>query len=172
MGARLSANLAANASKYDVLVDSVVLVDPPGMTKRSLYKLLKDFAGENPNQAAYNKLAPKTEAQKESGDEGIIDMLKFFISLARQGTRANYISYTRAMARADLPDDMMMALGTQPDLKITMIYGTASRISNPDTIMDTYHRLSQDMRDRVRLKFCLVTLTQWELVARSGWVGI
>ena len=150
MGARIAASLAANASKYGIDIDSLVLIDPPGMKERSLVRLTKDFVGENPNLMRYNELS---HDPRYTENDTITDTIKFFASLARQGFDANFLSYTRAMAKGNLADDMMMALGSQESLKITLIYGTESRISNPEEIMKIYkQQLSQLMRQRIRLK--------------------
>ena len=150
MGARIAASLAANASKYGIEIDSLVLIDPPGMKDRSLPRLTMDFVGENPNLMRYNALS---KDPRYTDSDTIMDTIKFFASLARQGFDTNFLSYTRAMANGNLADDMMMALGSQESLKITLIYGTESRISNPEEIMKLYkQQLSQVMRQRIRLK--------------------
>jgi pimeloyl-ACP methyl ester carboxylesterase len=154
MGARLAVSLAANAKEFDITVGSLVIVDPPGMTDRSLPKLTKDFVGENPNLARYNEIITSQKpADTDKNEEGVLDMLKYFAGLAKHGLRTNFVSYTKAMARDDLPDDLIRALSTQEDLKVTFIFGTASNISNPDKILQMYNELfSTETQKRVRLK--------------------
>lgn len=150
MGARIAASLAANASRHGIEIDSLILIDPPGMTDRSLTRLTKDFVGENPNLMRYNELS---HDPRYTENDTIMDTIKFFASLARQGFDTNFLSYTRAMAKGNLADDMMMALGSQERLRITLIYGTESRISSPEAIMNLYRQqLSQVMRQRIRLE--------------------
>lgn len=150
MGARIAASLAANASRYGIDIDSLILIDPPGMEDRSLARLTKDFVGENPNLMRYNELS---NDPRYTENDTIVDTIKFFASLARQGFDTNFLSFPRAMAKGNLVDDMMMALGSQERLRITLIYGTESRISNPEAIMKLYkQQLSQVMRQRIRLK--------------------
>lgn len=149
MGGRLAASLAANASSYGIEVGHLVLIDPPGMSDRGLVKLTRDFVSENPNLARYNEL---TRDPRYSGSDSLLDTMKFFVTLARQGFDANFISYTKAMAKGNLVTDIMTALGSQPDLLVTWIYGDASHISNPSEVMRTYHLLPKNLQRRVRLQ--------------------
>lgn len=156
MGARLAASMTANAKEIGIEVNSLIIVDSPGMKDRTRRELLGDFAKEAPNMQRYNeiinshKIALGNEIEQE---ETIIDMLKYYASLAKHGFRTNFIGYTDAMRRPDLPQDIAKALETQPNLKLTLIFGTKSNISNPEKVIEMYQTLFDDeTKKRIRLR--------------------
>lgn len=158
MGARLAVAMAALAAYHKIKVGSLVIVDPPGMSDKKLLELGKDFGGEAANMNRYAELThEKDENEPQNPVIAFIKFAKetasFYANLAKTGARTNFWSYTNAMKRGTLPEDLAFALETQPNMQVTFIYGTASNISSPESIMQMYQEeLDDKWRKRVRLK--------------------
>jgi pimeloyl-ACP methyl ester carboxylesterase len=152
MGARIAASLFAHAAEHGITVDTVVLLDPPGLTDRTLRDMANRFAiQEGANQPEYQKLSTDPfQASKEPG--GPLDPVKHFGKLAKKDLRANFWSYVKSMARGTAPSDIMAGLDSQPDAKVVLITGGASAIADRESANETHHDIQEAFPGRIRSK--------------------
>ena len=152
MGARIAASLFAHAAKHGITVDTVVLLDPPGLSDRTLRDMAHRFAiQEGANQPEYQKLSTDpSQASQEQG--GALDPVKHFGKLAKKDLRANFWSYVKSMARGTAPSDIVTGLESQPNANVVLITGGASAIADRDSVNETYHDIEEAFPGRIRSK--------------------
>lgn len=152
MGARTAASLFAHAAEHDISVGTVVLLDPPGLTDRTLREMFDRFVmQEGANQPEYKKLSIE-DFTISKGPDSLADPVKHFGKLALKDARANFWSYVKAMTRGTAPADIMDGLESQPDAKVVLITGGASGIADRDSTNETYTLISDNFPGRIRHK--------------------
>lgn len=141
--------VAADASEFGIKVNNLIVFEPPGFADRSLAEMYKHVLIDEgiKNLPAYTKLA-KDERGKESIDSRL-DTIKLFTRLAITDIRGNAVSYPKGLGKETGLEDLIRALETQPELKLTIISGGSSAIAPRDNINAAYETLAEDYPGQV-----------------------
>jgi pimeloyl-ACP methyl ester carboxylesterase len=151
MGARTAMAVAAHAAEFGIKVKNLVLIEPPGLTERSWGGLVRRFLV---NEGMVNAPQYVKTVHDERGLESLdspIDALKNFVKLLKTDVRGNAVAYPKGLGQETALEDLIQALETQPDMKMTMLSGGASEIAPRDDVNETYQVLDENYPGRAGL---------------------
>lgn len=134
MGAETAAAMAAHASKHDIEVENLFVMEAPRITTHKPIKLARDFMSDAGN-LKFTWKHPIDPVLREVG--------KLKPSLPK-GT----MSYGRAMTAGGLTNDLRAAIESQPNMRLTIASAEASKVSPLEANNTVFTELRSAYPDR------------------------
>jgi len=117
MGSDVAASIAANAADFGIIVENLFIMESPRVDNQNPIILLKNFASDSRN-LKFTWANPRDPVLKE-------------VAELKLGLPKGITTYGKALYKGGLKDDLVRALKTQPNLKVTIGTGDSSKISKP-----------------------------------------
>ena len=134
MGAETASAMAANASKHNIEVENLFVMEGPGVQAHKPLKLAHDFMSDA-NNLKFTWANPVDPVMRE-------------ISNLKPSLPRGTLSYGRAMIKRTQEDSLRQAIDTQPNMHLTIASAGASKISPLKANNDLFSRLHSDYPER------------------------
>jgi len=134
MGAETSSAMASNASKHNIEVENLFVMEGPGVQAHKPLKLARDFMSDT-NNLKFTWANPVDPVMRE-------------ISSLKPSLPRGTLSYGRAMIKGTQEDSLRRALDRQPNMHLTIASAGSSKISPSKANNDLFTRLHSDYPER------------------------
>lgn len=146
-GADKAAVSIAGSGECRQTVSSGVLIEPASLAKRSLAELVKAFGKSGSTQQAYVKQAGGRPYDEVWAEDSMLKFAAWGAGLARLSN----IAIAKAIAHGGFEDRVHTAMARQPDVHMTIGWGTESEITPNDLAAKAAGRLASKFgQDRIR----------------------